>query len=475
MSTLAKATLQEITADAKADPKGDPIEVQFNPNSLKLQISNSTEGNQSRGRQARQFIGKSSTTLSMDLIFDTADEGTTDTPRSVRERTALVEQFVLPKATGKTKEAPPKLRFFWGGLQIDGLLESITIDFDHFAPDGTPLRAKVGISIKEQDSKYEFLKAQPPDKAPQPGQASPGAPGGSGGPASQSAPALGGESAAEFAARQGLDPAAWRGLSLGASFGASLSLEAGAEIGFDAELGLSAGLGLTVGIEAGASVSLEASFGLEAGAGFDAVAGVGFGANLSAGFALTAAGGVGAAIASVATARATAAAQETRTAFGAPPPASPPPTARAQTATTSTARAPAATATAPKPSPPDQRRPPLAATGLPTPAAQEQAPPAPPPPRADARATSFGFGVPLRTQVQGAADLRTGTVGGRIALRTAATTATGDPPFTDDPTVPPWIQLPASERARDLAGRAPLRSRPRKRCGCSGPCHHRGV
>ena len=42
---------------------------------------------------------------------------------------------------------------------IDGIIESVSIDFDLFAANGTPLRAKMGVAIKEQDAKYgELLK-----------------------------------------------------------------------------------------------------------------------------------------------------------------------------------------------------------------------------------------------------------------------------------------------------------------------------
>src|SRR5438105_1952436 len=158
MSELKKATLQEIKSDESAAAVGDPVSVQFNPSSLKLQITNSTTGGNTRGQQARQFTGSSSTTLTLDLVFDTADEGTTDAPRSVREKTDMVQKFVMPKGEGQNKQAPPKVRFQWGTLILDGVIDSISIDLDHFAADGTPLRAKVGLSIKEQDSKYEFLQ-----------------------------------------------------------------------------------------------------------------------------------------------------------------------------------------------------------------------------------------------------------------------------------------------------------------------------
>src|SRR6185369_21645 len=101
--------------------------------------------------------------------------------------------------------------------------------------------------------------------------------------------------AAEFAARVGVDPTAWRGIAAGQIDG-TLSLPAGAEIGFDASLSAGAGLGVSAGLEAKVAPSIEASFGLSPdGAGREAAA-----ASLTApGFALSAAGGVAAALETV--------------------------------------------------------------------------------------------------------------------------------------------------------------------------------
>src|SRR2546423_119073 len=327
MSKLEKATLQEIKSDESAATVGKPIPVQFNPSSLRLQITNNTTGGNTRGQQTRQYTGSSSTTLTLELVFDTADEGSTDKPRSVREKTDVVQKFVMPKGQSQDKQSPPKVRFHWGTFILDGVIDSITIDLDHFAADGTPLRAKVGLTIKEQDSKYEFLKsgagANKGANPPPPGGSTPTTPGALGGgvaaglsasaslglsasfgasasfsasasfgASAQFGVALGGESAAEFAARVGVDPAAWRGLAVTAGGGNSLSLEAGAEVAFSANLSASAGLGVSVGVGVGASVSLETSFGLEVGTGVTAVAGTAARAETAAGFALSAAGGV---------------------------------------------------------------------------------------------------------------------------------------------------------------------------------------
>lgn len=497
MSELKKATLQEISSDENAPPPGEEIEVQFNPTTLRLQINNSVTGGEQRNQTARQPVGSTSTVLSLDLIFDTADEGTTDKPRNVREKTAVVEKFVLPSGEGNDKQAAPKLRFHWGTLIFDGVLETVSIDFDLFAADGTPLRAKVSLAIKEQNSKYQYMPKE--DAAggapPAPGEASAGALGSSGGISANFALAIGGESSAEFAARLGLDASAWRGLSIGAS--SSLSLEAGLEVGFSAGLSASAGLGVTVGVQADVSASLEASFGLEASASVSAVAGVGIGGNLAAGFALSAAGGVSAAVEAVQIAKSEAAVQQARRSFGEPPTAtqargqltsgsgaaatvssvngSLSPASGGGSASVTSSTAPVTTTTtsaATRPGLPAQSRPSLASSGLPSLAEQQAAAPAPAPPRVDRRAVSFGMGVPLRSRVGQAADLRAGSVQGRVALR--AQVKSSLPPVSNNPTTPPWVGLPASDRARRAADKMQGRLKPAHPCGCSSPCGHRG-
>ncbi len=410
---LSKATLQEIASDENSTPQGDPVPVQFNPASLRLQFSNTIEGGESRGRQARQYLGSSSTTLTVDLSFDTADEGTTARARDVRERTAMVEKYVVPAGTASNeeKQAVPRVRFHWGNLIFDGIIDGITIDFDHFAEDGTPLRAKMSVSIKEQNSKYQFLKAGPganrAGNAPVPGSPGLGAVGSLGlnaglsvglsagvslglsadlslglgagisanlsggltaGFSANASLALGGESAAEFSARAGLDPAAWRGLE---GVSNPLALSAGAEVGFSSNLTTAAGLGATAGAGAGANAAPEKALGLEPAPGATGAR--------SSGFALSAAGGPQAAIEQSKIARTSDAATKAVQAFS-PPAARPTPPPVRQGL-------------------PAQSRAPLAQSGFPSLSRQLGAAAAPPRPLADQRATAFGFGVPLRPTI----------------------------------------------------------------------------
>jgi hypothetical protein len=495
MLTLQKATLEEITAGANPKPvKDTKIAVQFNPASLKLDLANRVEGGDTRGRQSRQYLGKTSTTLAFDLHFDTSDRGTTDKPVSVRTLTAAIERFVLPKGQGNTKQAPPKARFHWDALKIDGIIESVSIDFDLFAANGTPLRAKLGVSIKEQDARYELLKsgagANTAGSAKPPGVTGTGPGTAGGGATDRSAEALDGESLADFAARMGLDPSAWRGIAAQLGAASSLSLSSGMSIDFNSSLSAGSGIGVSAGVEAGSGVSLGAAFGLDKAA--QSTGGASAPAGDPAGFALAAAGGVGSAIETVAIVKSDSAAADARRSFGAAVPAaagaSPAVGASAGAASIGTASISAATASAiagrradvppqsvaPKPAMPAQSRAPLKQRGT-SPAlaaaSRDEAPSAPAPPLADPRATSFGFGVPLRPRVGSAADLRASAAAGRIPLRPRSRVT--DVIVAGDPAAAPWERLPAVS-TRQTADRAQRRRHPAHPCGCSGRCHHGG-
>ena len=124
---------------------------------MKLSRSNNTDrGGVATGTQPRQNPSQEAATLSFDLEFDTAEQGSTSQRVDVRDWTAVVRQFVEPPPDRPT-DPPPAVRFAWGTLVFDGIIKQVTEELDLFAPDGTPLRAKVSVSITEQNFKYETL------------------------------------------------------------------------------------------------------------------------------------------------------------------------------------------------------------------------------------------------------------------------------------------------------------------------------
>jgi len=470
MGALEKAKLQEVSADEHETTIGSPVPVQFNPSSLKLKLTNQMEGGRSTGRVRRQRSGAGNTVLTMELVFDTADEGDDANPVSVRTKTAIVERYVVPNSD--SSQTPPRLRFEWNDLVVSGLVESVNIDFDLFASNGTPLRAKVNLSIKEQEPKYQLKTS---DSATQPGQSNANnnsnnnnnnGNGGGSGNSTQSAPALDGETPAEFAARNGLDPNAWRGLDVDLSAG--LNFSAGLEVGFSAGLSVSAGIGISAGVKAGVDVSLEAALGLsvEAKASASAKVNIGGVSVSSAGVALSSAGGVAAAIETVKVANSTAAAEQAKLSFG-------------QTATTTTS---ASTSTSSSASTlvssinagsntvaaqtvaasSRQVHTPLSSSGPRSVTDQQKAQPAPAPPLADPRAISFGAGVPLRPVIKSASEQA------RPRVKSGKTKRGLDgPPLSSDPSTPAWEALPRRGTVRPSSRFSATRNG-NNACGCKG-------
>lgn len=428
MSDLVKAELQVIDKNDKVTEK---IPVQFNPTSMNLTMSNSTDGGSSRGRQAEQYNGSASTQLSLDLQFDTAEEGTAGSPVDVRTKTDKIRQFVLPGGTG-SKQAPPRVRFEWGPFGLTGVMNSLTEELSLFSRDGVPLRSKMSIQIKEQDARFAALKSGPganaDTKPAAAGAGSAGAgPGSSGsGIVDRAVAALAGESPADFLARNGLDPEAWRGLGDALSaLGDGLELSAGVSVGFDTTLSLGGGLEARGGVHVGLDAPASASLGLEASAG----ARVSAESARAQGFALSSAGGVTSAAEQAKTVDASGAQDTARTAFGGAP----------------------AGGAASVP-PPGGDRMPLAASGTVRRVASGSAPP---PARADRRATTYGYGIPLRDRVEvpGAESDGYVVIGSRNPIATSGSRHPGAP----------WGSL-RSSRARSASDA----QRRRTGCGCDG-------
>jgi hypothetical protein len=330
------ATLQPVKAVRSArkgtpgrwDPAGKVVTVQFNPTTVKLDRSNNPDtGGAGTKNQKRQYASVAPATLSFDLEFDTAeDSGPGGQPVDVRTRTQAVRQFIEPPTDDKGK-APPPVRFHWGKLIFVGIVTHLTEDIDFFARDGTPLRAKVSVTISEQNPEFERNAIGPGARDDEAGGSAPGPGGGGTGSVRRIEPALGGESAQQLAARIGGNPAAWRSLMNGLD--SPLALPAGTPVQVGPEIDAEDGPGLATGfgpadagpgLDPGASTVDELAAALASGA---AGAPPAAGTDRVAGFALTAAGGTAAAAAAVLAARAAAAADAERAAFAAPPPPSP--------------------------------------------------------------------------------------------------------------------------------------------------------
>lgn len=89
-----------------------------------------------------QFVSGQAETLSMELLFDTYEEGT-----DVREA-YLNRLDDLVRVEGDL-HAPPKCRVIWGTFAFTAVLESLNKTFVLFLDDGTPVRARVSLTFKQ--------------------------------------------------------------------------------------------------------------------------------------------------------------------------------------------------------------------------------------------------------------------------------------------------------------------------------------
>ena len=253
-TTLRKAKLIELKEDLSSElPGGKSIDVQFNPDSLKVTYANQVVqpegGNQAAGTAGRQFVGAGTTKLALTLWFDVSAM-TENAVDDVRRLTKDVIHFMSPKASEQdaSKLAPPGTRFSWGSFIFDGMVEGLEETLEFFSPEGKPLRASIALTLSQQkilvstfegDGKVARAGARPFASAKQ------------------------GDSLQGMAADAGKG-GNWQGIASANGIEDPLRMNAGQFVDLNASAGIGGGIGVSGG----------ASFGTSAGAGFGAAASV---------------------------------------------------------------------------------------------------------------------------------------------------------------------------------------------------------
>lgn len=165
---IARAKMIPMEGDNPVTDERQHIEVQFNPATLKVTLSNSlkadNKGGGSGSKNAAQFVEKSESSLSIELLFDTtikwkAVEANSD----VRIQTKrIAEQFMQPQdPKSKRPKAPKRCRFQWGRFQFTGMVSSYSETLDFFAPEGIPLRATLALTLKEDRYQFDMDEKSP--------------------------------------------------------------------------------------------------------------------------------------------------------------------------------------------------------------------------------------------------------------------------------------------------------------------------
>jgi nucleoid-associated protein YgaU len=176
MPTVLKAQFQKVDP-ATGALHGPPVVVSFNPTEFTLNKSNQISEVNIPGLDSPvlQFVRGQSETLSLELFFDSTDQGMDTHATSVTEKT---DQFYQLLKIDGSLHAPPVLFFSWGqefpgnrpyasmgfghGSQqrygFKCVVESVRQRFTLFSPTGLPLRATLTVSLKEYKSLSEQLQ-----------------------------------------------------------------------------------------------------------------------------------------------------------------------------------------------------------------------------------------------------------------------------------------------------------------------------
>jgi len=289
MSEIEKAKIFNVSGPIdRPERSGEGISVMFNPSTLKVTLANSLKENERSGNsRAAQYVDKSSSSLSVELIFDSSIEfdQRNSVRKDVRQYTgAIANEFMKQPNEGDENAEPKRCMFVWGTFIFVGIMESFDETLELFSWEGTPLRATV--SIKMTESRFQFES----DDAKS---------------ARRNTPRLGRDSASPQQANQdaGQDSKNWRDTSMyngvesprmpSASALAVPSLSASASL--SASVGVSAGVGFSGGASIGASAGIGGGLGAGMGAGIGAGGSLGGGLGISAGVSASASvGGVSA-------------------------------------------------------------------------------------------------------------------------------------------------------------------------------------
>lgn len=152
MSTLQKARIYD------PDHSENGFYVQFNPNALSYSVGangstasvntsqNATVQNPPKQGDPTGVTGLA--TLSTTLFFHTYRNEVSYT--DVRQDVHRIRAF-LRRSNDGNGVISQKIAFSWGTLTVVGTLESISVSYQMFAADGTPVQAEVTISIQGED------------------------------------------------------------------------------------------------------------------------------------------------------------------------------------------------------------------------------------------------------------------------------------------------------------------------------------
>lgn len=145
--------------DEDLEPGEDEIPVQFNPNEISIDKSVTYAEQEIPGLDSpfQQFVNGSSETLTVELFFDVYEDRDGE-PDDVRKLTDKINRLLLVDGD---RHAPPLVKFAWGSLSFQSVIESANTTFTMFRSNGTPVRARMDVTFREYRPPEDQLSEEP--------------------------------------------------------------------------------------------------------------------------------------------------------------------------------------------------------------------------------------------------------------------------------------------------------------------------
>lgn len=148
MAKLEKASIEVLAGSLQ----GQVYWVLFNPTEYSFDRSNTYKATAipGLGTPLIQFINGECAQLSMDLFLDDyTDAPASSAPGGAKSVQQRLDDMTALLDIDRELHAPPPVRFTWGPLQFDGIIEKLTRKVTLFQPDGTPARATLAVAFKQ--------------------------------------------------------------------------------------------------------------------------------------------------------------------------------------------------------------------------------------------------------------------------------------------------------------------------------------
>lgn len=151
---------------------GERLPCLFNPAQLAITRSNSWAGESMPGRGVPRlrYAGARPATMTVELFFDTTNDGTAVTRYTGKILGLMEVDPSLPGANDATHNArPPYVTFHWGDLHsFKAVIAHLDLTFTYFSSTGVPLRATLALVLRQYEESHAFGPQNPTSGTPRP-------------------------------------------------------------------------------------------------------------------------------------------------------------------------------------------------------------------------------------------------------------------------------------------------------------------